>query len=238
MHLTKTIKSNKIHTVLLMLVALALVNSSCKKEALSPYEGPAGIYFYEDQYSPVNDSVDYSFAIKNSEIHQDTIWLPVRIMGLASSKDRIINLEVVDSLTDAVKGTHYKLLIPYSMPAGAYTTELGIVLLRASDLQDTTYRLTLRLESSSDFTAGLSGQMQYQIKINDILTKPSNWDSFLIYIFGTYSQVKYRFIIDVLGRGEFPTSGTGALGYGDLLYYASVLKNALETYNDAHPGAP
>lgn len=216
---------------------LSLAMISCNKDEIDIYSGDAGLYFSESIYSAVNDSKSYSFAIQNSDVTSDTIWLPVHIMGKASSHDRAIGLSVVDSLTTAKSDVHYQLLTPYTMPAGVYEESIGVVILRSKDLQDSTYRLVLNLESSQDFPLGMEGKNNYLIKMNDILTKPSNWDAFLIYFFGEYSQVKYRFMIDVLGRGEFPT-GSGGLGVADILYYQTAMISALDKYNELHPGSP
>lgn len=221
-----------------VLGCLSLAVLSCNKDEIDLYQGEAGLYFVESQYSSVNDSTSYSFAIQNSEVTSDTVWLPVHIMGSAVMQDRTIELTVVDSLTTAKAGAHYKLLTPYIMPAGAYEEQIGVVLLRNRDLQDSTYKLGLQLTPSKEFPLGLVGQRTYLIKMNDILTKPDNWDVILIYFFGEYSQVKYRFMIDVLGRGDFPTSGAGGLGVADILYYQTAMAAALDKYNAAHPGAP
>ncbi len=210
---------------------------SCRKSELPIYENDPGIFIYKDRYDPNADSTSYSFAIKNSAIVRDTIWVPVRIMGQAASHDRTIKFDPVDSLTTAVEGTHYELMTPYVMPADSFATRLGVIIKRAADLQDTTVHLTLHLEPSPDFKRLLNGQSLYYIKVNDILTKPDNWGGFIQYIFGEYSQVKYRFIIDVLGRAEFPT-GPGGLGIAELFSYQAEMKNALNAYNKAHPNNP
>jgi hypothetical protein len=73
------------------------------------------------------------------------------------------------------------------------------------------------------------------VKINDFLTKPSNWDSWLVYFFGDYSQRKYRFIIEVTGRGDFPSGGgAGSLPYGQFVAYQQLMVQALNEYEAEH----
>lgn len=211
--------------------------AGCKKEnifAEGNYQD--AVYFAHSSYDQSIDSLSFTFISQPDSVKLDTIWLPVRIAGKTATRDRQITMTVVDTATTAVAGTHYKLL-DYHMPKDSFVTNLGIVLYRTADLQDTAVQLTVQLQPNSDFpvlmkdTTSANGRLVtdnvYHIRFSDQLIKPTNWDSFLVYIFGTYSKVKYRFIIDVTGRTDFPISGAGALAYAQLLYYQGIVKTAL-----------
>ena len=69
--------------------------------------------------------------------------------------------------------------------------------------------------------------LDYKVKINDILTKPARWIYECQPYFGTYSKVKYRYIIDVLGIWDFPDSGENAIPKGQMLFYKDKMKSEL-----------
>jgi len=217
---------------------------ACEKTALVEYVQPDMIYFYKDPNLSEKDSLSYSFAIKSETMQFDTVQIPVRIMGTAKDYDRVVTWGTVDSLTTAVAGTDYEVL-PAKVPAGAYTAYVPVRILRNAAQKTKEVRLLLEIRESKDFKPGIDDArggdwaypgagIRYLVKINDFLTKPNNWDSWLKYFFGSYSQVKYAFIIDVTGRAEFPDTGPNALPYGQFQYFESVCRNALEAYEAEH----
>jgi hypothetical protein len=46
--------------------------------------------------------------------------------------------------------------------------------------------------------------------------------------------IKYRFIIDTIGFGEFG----GSMSWSELMNYKIRMKSALDAYNAAHPDQP
>lgn len=221
-----------------------LVMSGCKKaEIASTGSYQDAVYFVHNQYDENIDSTNFSFIALSDSIKVDTLWLPVRIAGNVSASDRTITLEAVDSVSTAIAGTHYKLLT-YVMPKDSFTTNLGVLLYRTPDLQNKVVTLTLRIVPDKDFpvlmhdTLASDGSMYsnstYRINFTDELIEPSDWPTFLVYLFGAYSKTKYRFIIDVTGQTQFPISGAGALSYSQLLYYQGICETALASYNAAN----
>lgn len=217
----------------LLLVSSALFSTSCQKEAMEGYKGGAGIYITSNQD---NDSTRYSFAVKKSSRVKDTIWINVRITGAASAKDREVMFTPVDSLTTAQAGTHFALM-PHTIPAGAFTGKLGIIVFRTPDLLQKTVKIGLRLRESAHFSAAIKTDLDHTILLNDVLSKPGNWDRLLVFFFGQYSQVKHRFIIDVLGIADFPTDSRipGSYTISEILFFQGKMQNALAAYNAAHP---
>lgn len=227
--------------IILLPVLLCWV-AGCSKSELTAYAQKDMIYIYRTAYGLTNDSATLSFAIKSATLQTDTVWVNVRIMGNASPKDRVVKLEAWADSTTAVEDADYAFL-PYTLPAGAFTARLPVVIKRVAKQKTQEMRLLLRVAASADFEPGATGAtasskpgatLKYLIKINDFLTKPSNWDSYLVYYFGTYSQVKYKLIIDATGRVEFLTSGTDAVTGTSLTYYAlqaQKLKAAYESVN-------
>ena len=215
---------------------------ACKKTTLTAYEQPDMVYIYKDYFSMANDSLIYSFAIKPATLMQDTVKVPVRIMGLAKNTDRTVNVVVADSST-AKSGQHYELL-PTIVKAGQYTANIPVLVKRSTDLQVAEVTLFLEIKESNDFQPGIpntapvnpkaGGSLTYKIRLNDILTKPSNWDTRLTSFFGTYSKVKYLFIIQTTGIVDFPYGTASGPSPAQMTYYNILCKTALAQYNATH----
>jgi len=235
-----------IRLILLLLVPACLLCACTKQKIAAGTSAQASVYFiYTTAYgsNDNDDSVNYTFVGKSDTVKMDTIWLAVRIAGDTADHDRPIDLTAIGAGTTAVEGVHYKLL-NYTMPKDSFQTNLGIVLLRDPSLQDTSYVLDLQLKPTPDFPGSIKDTLmddgrfisRSSIKIifTDRLIKPNNWDSYLITFFGAYSNVKFRFMTDVLGVSSFPSSGPNALKFPQLQYYQNVVRNALVDYNALH----
>lgn len=234
------------HSLYIILPALILAAfASCKKSELTSFEEKPMVHFYKRFDDPKKDSFLYSFAIMPPERTKDTIKLPVRISGIAADRDRTINLKPVADSTTAVEGTDYTIHSAI-VRAGHYNDSIVLIVLRSPEMKTKEKRLVLEIIPSEDFDPGLyntpsgdgvvkltGGSVRMLVRINDFLTKPSNWDSWLVYFFGDYSQVKYRFIIDVIGTGEFPSGPTG-LPYGQFVAYQQLMKQELDKYEAEH----
>ena len=166
-------------------------------------------------------------------------------MGLAKDKDRTVNVRIVKDSTTAQEGAHYTLL-PAAIKANEYTGNIALVIKRANDLKSSELRLVLEVVESTDFKPGVpsttaqspraGGTLRFLVKMNDYFIKPANWDTQLTSYFGTYSQVKYAFVIKVTGRSEFiPGSGADNVSIPQLTYFKVLCKTELATYNASNP---
>lgn len=237
---------NRKHSLYIIIPALIMAAfTSCKKSELTAYDQPAQVQFYKLFDNPRKDSFVYSFAIKPATMLADTVRLPVRITGVAMDKDRMINLKAVADSSNAVEGTDYKIHRAI-IRAGHYQDSVEIVVFRRPEMKDAEKKLLLEIIASADFQPGLvntpaandqlklsGGSIRMLVKINDFLTKPSNWDQYLTTYFGTYSRVKYAFIIQVTGRSEFPFGATG-LPFGQFGAYQTMMRQALADYVKDH----
>ncbi len=224
-----------------MPLSALLILGSCKKAELLKYDQPAMAYFYKDYYNvtAVNDSTVYSFAIKPDAKIVDTIKVPIRIMGPAASVDRVVNVETIADSSTAIASTHYQLL-PVIVKANEFTTFMQVIVKRTADLKLSEVKLWVEIKESSDFKPGIpattptnphaGGNLKYKIRLNDILTQPSNWNV-LTTFFGTYSKVKYLFIIQTTGLSVFSYGFSGAaLSYADMNFFNDQCKTALAQY--------
>lgn len=223
----------------ILIPVLFVCLAACKKSGLTSYTQPDMIYVYKDFYNTNKDSVTYSFAIKTNSLMTDTIKVPLRIMGNARNKDRTVAIQTVADNTTATSQQYT--ILPTIVKAGSFTTDIQVLVNRTPDMKTREVRILLEIAASTDFLPGVpnttattsraGGATQYLVKINDFLTKPSNWESLLSTYFGTYSQVKYKFIIDVTGRTEFPITGQDMVSPSQFLFYKKLCREALENYN-------
>ena len=233
---------NKSLLSILLSAAVYTLFTGCSKSELTAYEQPAMAYFYKTTYGVSNDSATYSFAVQYPGTIQDTVRIPVRIMGSAAATDREVIVQAIADSSTAVAGTDY-VLLPCIIPAGSFTGTMKVLVKRTAAQKNTEVRLRLQVVAGKDFQPGAvsnistavpGATLHYLVKINDFLTKPANWDNLLVYYFGVYSQVKYKLIIDASGRTEFLTSGDNPVNGSTLLFYAlqaQKLQAAYEAVN-------
>lgn len=199
----------------------------------------------------------YSFVFKKSDILCDTLWFDVALVGLPENRDRRFTLvshpenkmdtvvvkneagEAVDTNiynTNAIPGVHYVGLDDpwvYSkmvIPANKVSCKVPIIIQRDTTMRETAYRLRLRLEASEDLALGMPENLQVSYSFTDQLIEPKNW-GFTISYFGSYSKVKYRFIIDVTGY-EWSEKFIGDIkDVAEQLFYKDWMRLALSEYN-------
>lgn len=182
--------------------------TACSKDERLLFDEETQVYFNTTDFG-VTDSTNYSFALLGPTVTRDTFYLNVRITGFPVDYDRKINI-VTDASSTAIAGYHYQITNPI-IPAGAYDNDLEVVVFRRDGLKDSLVTTMLNIEDSEDLRAGYDdlgswpvsrvkySRRQYKLSITDKLVKPSNWDSTWLPSFGTYSNVKIRYITEVTG---------------------------------------
>lgn len=221
--------------IILNLIVVTCFLQGCKEDVPAIFAEPDGIYFNHS-----SDSMSYTFAKYPNRL-QDTLKIPVTILGKASNADREIIIEN-GSGTDvnAVEGTHYKLLPPYIIPAGNYSTVLPVLINRTADMDSITATFILRLKSNQNFQPGITSKQSIKIKIG-YLQKPSTWGEFggsqwagYSANFGTWTKTKYKLILDALYDpvsdttvSEFPYTRFAAPAI--YLQYLQLVKNYIRT---------
>ena len=235
----------KFRTLLILsVIGLTGLLSSCEKE-IDTYEDDPQLYFFEratDLLQTRITSKSFSFVALASTVLTDTVKIKVKTMGLAANRDRVMRGVTVKAGTTAIEGVNYA-FIDGVIKAGQVEGYLPVVLYRTENIKTTTLYLNLAIANAGDFKPGVVEDQAFSLAWSDDLVKPSNWDGFisLSSYFGTYSKVKYRFIIDVTGVTDFPLqqSGRNPLLPGE---YSAVMMNdvklriktALAAYNASH----
>lgn len=145
---------------------------SCEENKDGYYNDMYRIYFPEE-----TDSLNYSFGDKLVEITQDTVEVPVRIMGLRAIRNMAFKVSV-DPASTAKEGIHFKnLQSEYIIMKDSVNGILPIVLMRNELSEDlgVEYKIVLNLEPSADLGLGSKENLKAVITFNNFLEEPEWW---------------------------------------------------------------
>lgn len=222
----------------LLTLALPLLLGSCSKQEIPSWGSTDYARIVGPSVWTLNtDSMEYSFASSPATVTSFTVEAEVWVEGANAEYDRTIYISI-DDATNAPSSS-YSLPPSVVIPAGEGRASLPIELKRVSELASSKYTLKVSIDDSrSDIQTGVSAWHSLTIKFSDILSKPKNWDDLSEFFGATYSDTKYRFIIDTLGFGEFTYLETNGMSWGEMWNYRLILVGALDEYNAAHPGNP
>lgn len=215
----------------------------CEKDIVSYKQDPR-VYFFERANDPNLTRItnrSYTFITLDEAQMKDTLYIKVKTMGDTAGYDRyVIGKMIRDSVTTAIEGEDYD-FIPGLIKAGETEGNLAIVLYRTAKLRNETLVLKLAIGESEDFKGGVVEDDEFMLTWSDRLVQPDTWP----YYFGTYSNVKYRFVIDVLGVADFPAQmcarcaiNPGEYSLADIQDMASILRVRLREYNASNPANP
>lgn len=233
-----------INKIIIVIAVLGLFFSACEKD-IAAYNNDPRIYFFE-RNTDLNQSRitfrSFSFLKLPLDISKDTFYIKVKIMGETAPYDRIVRGAAIAEGTTAKEGEHYT-FIDGIVPADSIIGYLPVVLNRTADLRDTSVTLQLSIAETKDFKPGVTEDNSFTLSWSDNVVKPANWDGLisLSFYFGSYSAVKWRFIISVTGVDNFPLQQSGRVppapgeytnaGMNDI---KAMLKDALAAYNSAN----
>ncbi|MDF2850017.1 MULTISPECIES: DUF4843 domain-containing protein [Sphingobacterium] len=219
--------------VFLMLTVLVFA-FSCKKETVDTYSGPNILSFYLN--SGESDSISYSFAMLAAPKLVDTIFLKMRMSGAPVDHARTISLKP-GARTTAALGEDFE-FPKVQLPAEKLTLIYPVVIHRTKKMDTDILIIDAEVESSGEYQTNLSGTEigetrnlpNIVIKVTNLLVEPTYWPS-VEYNFGTFSQVKFRFMIQSTGLNDFSDE---ALGYSGSYNIPVKLRNALAAYEKAN----
>jgi len=183
----------------IIILGAILPFAACKEDVPTVFAEPDGIYF-----SAPADSMTYTFAKYPNRLI-DTLKIPVTVLGKAADKDRTISLEKLSGADiNGTEGVHYKLLQPYTLPAGKVSTTLPVVIYRTGDMDSLSFSFKFQLKANENFISGISTKTSLKIKVG-YLQKPPTWGDFFGTQwagfgdnFGTWTKTKYKVVLDAL----------------------------------------
>lgn len=242
-----------------MALLFSIILTSCKEDERLIYNDKARIELVsENKKAPA----DYAFSfVWGSETRvRDTVFIPVRVLGGTSNKDRQVMLEQVteynttyiydklgkvqdSTVTElpnkAIAGVHYVAFTEASVQplmvvkAGHIRDSIGVVVLRDKSLKINKVRLRLRLKENADFGFGEHRLLGRTIIISDKMEQPSTWNYTTKYYFGDYSLTKHRLMLKVVGNkvdDEWIKKINGEKSVA--IYWRGKFIEALEAFNN------
>lgn len=221
---------------LLGIMILAAGLAACQKSEILQYnlKTPASIYFNFLDSTSMADSVVYTFAFTPGKL-VDTVYIPVRISGAVTDRDRVFGMTAMDSGTTAILKIHYApLQNSYTIPAGQGTAFVPVIVYNTDSLlAKRAVSLELRLAPTSDLDTSVNDLIRARVIISNKLEEPSWWTMWE----GAYfSSVKYQLFIIATGVNTLSTVGTDA---PKNQYFANLCLSLLQdpfTWVDNHPG--
>ena len=229
-------KTKHFYSILCVLSVLCALCVSCSSDEDFFYQDEPRVRLVgEKMWAAGTDSVTFSFIAYPAETVEKTIYVDAQIMGEVADRDRTVNLIVDPQLTTA-SASQYTVPTTVIVPAGQAKGTFPVVLKRDASLEKKGVRLCLKVAESGDFKPGVNEENHITFIWNDILSKPNNWAD-LEPFFGTYSNVKYRFMLLNLHADDGELS-TETMSWAKLNNLKIRFQNALNDYNAAHPGNP
>lgn len=205
--------------LLLLTAIIALILASCAKEEEMLFNDKNSIYV-ESQ-----DSTEYTFATSPATITKDSILLNFRISGTASTSDRTFSLVPAEGTTGKL-GYHFS-LGPLVVKANQYRATVPIYVFRKAGLKDSLLKVILEVRENENFKQGIVKRQRFKFTLSDIFSKPSNWETVWASYFGSYSEVKFRFLLGATGKTNWNSSPLPQ----DSRVLSQIARNALLEYN-------
>ena len=218
---------------------------------------------FNDEYKAINIWIGNETTILDSTtfnysycISKDSLMFNARLIGTLSSEPITFTLEAYEGNTEEAAGAYQ--IGQYTFDANEYMKQFPIYF-DPTKLQDSTLfkeqdgYLKFRLKTTNAINEGADKYQTIHVVLKNELAKPDTWDEAkypnikLSQFFGSYSEVKYKFIIQEVGAVDFKVSYNMSIEYDEATntfasYYAKFLKNkltlALEEYNATNPNAP
>jgi len=219
----------------IIILGAILPFAACKEDVPTIFAEPDGIYF-----SAPADSMTYTFAKYPTRL-SDTLRIPVTVLGKPTDKDRTISLEKLSGADiNGTEGVHYKLLQPYTIPAGKVSTVLPVVIYKTGDMDSLSFNFKFQLKANENFVSGISAKTSLKIKVG-YLQKPPTWGELTglqwagySLNMGTWTKTKYKVVLDALYDpvsdttvSEFPYTRFGPPAI--YIQYLQLVKNYIRT---------
>ena len=239
-------------------IVIAMTKIGCTQKDVPTYDtaetrlniwvGTAAGIVYE------STTYNYSYAFE-----EGSVTFYAQITGMPVDHDRTFHLEVFGDDADQVAPTvrYEDFIIPAGAIGGTYALHFNTQLLPVADLfSETDGTVEFRVVPGEQFDLGTENHQSFTVIVKNYLAKPDNWDTvpvrndMLIYFpiskyFGSYSRVKYQFMIEHLGLIDFQIrSSMGAIPAYDeetntisaayAVQLQQVMQQALRDYNATH----
>jgi len=233
----------------IMFVGILL--AGCTKEEVPTYDTSHTSLdiWVGTEYGAVYESTTYNYSYAYEE---GGVTFYAQISGMPSAQDRTFHLEPFggDSalIVNTIRTEDY--VIPAGEIGGEYKVYFNTQKLSDPNLfTESDGVINFRVVPNDEFAIGTENHQQFTVILKNYLAKPANWDSAnypnvaMSKYFGTYSRVKYQFMIEVLGLIDFKINYNTQTSYDEdtntvsaayAVYLKQVMQKALNEYNETH----
>lgn len=131
----------------------------------------------------------YTFQYLPVDTEEAEISIPVSLAGRKSVENRNFSVRIVDSLTTAVAGTHYRLDTTRNIiPEDSFKGDIYVKLLKTEDMSEISYTLGLEIVSNDHLKYG--DNRMVVITFSNRLERPEWWYTNAQANIGYYTQRK------------------------------------------------
>ena len=185
--------------------AMAVFSTGCEERHPDRFGEMDSVYFNNRGTGNVLvDSTDVTFVYEPIDETEMEVPVTVQLLGRAADYDRPVSISV--SSENAEEGTDYRLPEDAVLPAGEYSFDWTVTLLRTDDLESRKKSITLELHENGHFslslteleqTADTASTVRFTIVFSDMFTTaPAAWEEDIL---GEFSQAKFELVCKVLG---------------------------------------
>ena len=210
-------------------------------------------YYFDRQYSALNiwlgakntpvDSFVYNYAY---QAEHDSVIFYVRLTGMPLKEARSFSLEAVEGDIDLVDFSY----ADYILEAGVNEASFPLYIDKTVDFsgfKDRNGYIVFKMKENNTFVQGVEEYSRLCIILKNGVGKPENWDvatypyQALSRYFGSYSDVKYSFIIQATGLSNFriyytvaqnPDLEDNVITHLEAAYLRTKCQLALQEYNN------
>lgn len=170
---------------------------SCKKEAMEVYNAGHYIQFTASLADTTN--LSFFFYPGKDEV---TLALPLRLVGKMPEGNLQYELKVDAKVTTA-EAKHYSLPASFEFRQGLAIDTAYLTIKNSPELATNTYLLAIDIGGTNDVKPGQTTYARRIFRINDMVTKPSWWDSNMDrFYLGVYTERKFRKFMEFTGVGD------------------------------------
>lgn len=229
---------------LFMYVAFLSLMIGCNTDEIDVFDSNNYLSFNLPKSKENRSEFVYTFKYIDPSATEKEIALPVTFAGRTDAVDRKFTLKVVDSLTTAVEGVHYKIDFSRNIvPANSYDGHFYVNLLKTDDMEDQSYTLGLEIENDENFKFGDSKTLL--VTFSDKIEKPVWWYINKRANIGYYTERKlalwYEFWGITDGTDPWGVAPYGKLSNGKWVPDTNVCAQSRELFKawlEHHEGAP
>lgn len=131
-----------------------------------------------------------------------SIAMPVRLVG--TMPDANIKYELkVDAKATTAQTRHYSLPASFEFRKGLAVDTAYVTIKKTPEMATTTYLLVITIAPEGEARPGQTAYARRIFRINDMVTKPSWWDSNMDrFYLGEYTERKFRKFMEFTGVGD------------------------------------